>query len=167
MIGSVGLRVISNSSRVFAIYPHFADSIATMSFTSSSSQESSVPQIPIQFVKPWADPSTGEFKRQPSMFRNFISTEPGAKFTPESNRYHLYISHACPWAHRTMLVRSLKGLEDVISVNVVDFLMEEGGWKFSSPEECPGATLDTINHAQFIREIYFKVDPSYGGFEFN
>jgi putative glutathione S-transferase len=55
-----------------------------------------------------------------------------------SNRYHLYISHACPWAHRTLMVRALKGLNHVIGVSVVDYLMESNGWKFSTPEETPG-----------------------------
>ncbi|KAK9453299.1 glutathione S-transferase [Dipodascopsis uninucleata] len=110
----------------------------------------------------WAS-KDGEFRRKPSSFRNWISRDPRAEFPAESGRYHLYISWACPWAHRTAIVRALKGLEDVISISVVDWYLGEMGWKFSSPEETPGATLDTINHAKYLRELYFKVNPDYDG----
>jgi glutathionyl-hydroquinone reductase len=70
---------------------------------------------------------SGEFKRQVSSFRDWISTEPGAKFPPEKGRYHLYISYACPWACRTLIARSLKGLEDFISFSVVHWHMGEKG----------------------------------------
>ncbi|KAJ6144672.1 glutathione S-transferase omega-like 2 [Penicillium chermesinum] len=68
-------------------------------------------------ITDWVDPKdkSGEFKRQQSVFRNFISREPGAEFPPEKGRYHLYVSYACPWAHRTLITRKLKGLEDFIS----------------------------------------------------
>ncbi|KAI8049724.1 hypothetical protein BDF22DRAFT_698380 [Syncephalis plumigaleata] len=111
----------------------------------------------------WAS-KDGEFRRQQSSFRDAISREPNAKFAPESkDRYHLYVSYACPWAHRTLIVRAMKNLESVIGVSVVDYLLEENGWKFSDPSETPGATLDSVNGAQYIRDIYFKADPTYNG----
>ncbi|KAG0168260.1 S-glutathionyl-(chloro)hydroquinone reductase [Apophysomyces sp. BC1034] len=117
----------------------------------------------------WAS-KDGEFRRQQSVFRDVIVDEPGAKFAPEPNRYHLYISWACPWAHRTAIVRKLKGLDSLIGLSAVDYLMLENGWytgqmqgKFSTEEECPGAIPDTVNHAKYIRELYFKVNPDYEG----
>ncbi|KAF9340265.1 S-glutathionyl-(chloro)hydroquinone reductase [Linnemannia elongata] len=104
----------------------------------------------------WAN-ETGEFKRQVSSFRDVISDEPGSKFVPEAGRYHLYISYACPWAHRTLLVRALKGLEDIISLDVVHWHMQEKGWPFKDGYE------DSLYGAKFIREIYFKAQPDYAG----
>lgn len=69
----------------------------------------------------------GEFKRLPSVFRNFISKEPGAEFPPEKDRYHLYVSYACPWAHRVLIARQLKGLEDFIAYTSVHWSMLEKG----------------------------------------
>ncbi|KAG0316669.1 S-glutathionyl-(chloro)hydroquinone reductase [Linnemannia gamsii] len=105
----------------------------------------------------WANDKTGEFKRQVSSFRDVISDEPGSKFVPEAGRYHLYISYACPWAHRTLLVRALKGLEDIISLDVVHWHMQEKGWPFKDGYE------DSLYGAKFIREIYFKAQPDYAG----
>ncbi|KAI8357837.1 glutathione S-transferase [Choanephora cucurbitarum] len=110
----------------------------------------------------WAS-KDGEFRRQQSVFRDCIQADPSAKFAAEPDRYHLYISWACPWAHRTAIVRKLKGLDKFIGMSVVDFLMLDKGWKFSSSEECPGAIPDTVNNAQYIRELYFKVNPDYEG----
>ncbi|KAI9495661.1 glutathione S-transferase [Zychaea mexicana] len=110
----------------------------------------------------WAS-KDGEFRRQQSSFRDQIVDEPGAKFAPEPNRYHLYVSLACPWAHRTLIVRELKGLQDLISVSVVDYLFLDKGWKFSTSEECPGAIPDTVNNAAYMRDLYFKVEPNYSG----
>ncbi|XP_067676741.1 glutathionyl-hydroquinone reductase YqjG-like [Haliotis asinina] len=103
----------------------------------------------------------GEFVRKESAFRNVVTADGSSGFKAESNRYHLYVSLACPWAHRTLILRTLKGLEDAISYTVVDWLMEEGGWKFT--DERPGCTLDTLNGASYLREIYLKVDPEYQG----
>jgi putative glutathione S-transferase len=108
----------------------------------------------------WAS-KDGEFKRQVSSFRDFVSAEPNAKFQPETNRYHLYISLACPWAHRTLIVLKLKQLDKHIGVSVVDYLMQDKGWKFSTAEETPGSIPDTVNNAQYIREVYFKAEPEY------
>lgn len=76
----------------------------------------------------WVDPKdkSGEFKRQTSVFRNAISNEPGAEFPAEKGRYRLYVSYACPWAHRALIVRKLKGLEDIIPYTSVH-------WVYSSP----------------------------------
>jgi glutathionyl-hydroquinone reductase len=108
----------------------------------------------------------GRFERTTTTFRDWITPDgthpPAGKraFKAEAGRYHLYVSLACPWAHRTLIVRALKQLESAISVSVVDYFMGDGGWQFS---EAPGAIPDTVNHAQYLREIYLKADPSYSG----
>lgn len=80
-------------------------------------------------ITDWVAPGdkSGEFKRQVSQYRNFISRKPGAEFPPEKDRYHLYVSYACPWAHRTLIVRKLKGLEEIIPFTSVHWRMEERG----------------------------------------
>ncbi|KAJ3094902.1 hypothetical protein HDU97_007453 [Phlyctochytrium planicorne] len=114
---------------------------------------------PLYKFAQWSDLSTGgEFKRQQSSFRNFIGSP---EYPAEKGRYHLYISLACPWAHRTLIYRKLKGLEDVISLSIVDYLMTKDGWHFSTAEETPGAIPDTVNGAKFIREIYYKANSEY------
>lgn len=101
----------------------------------------------------------GEFERQETSFRDWISEE--SEFPAESGRYHLYVSYACPWAHRTLITRALKGLEDAISVDVVDPYREEKGWQFSpEKEEC---TADTVNGFEYLREAYHKAEPDYTG----
>ena len=100
----------------------------------------------------------GEFVRAESSFRNWIT--PDGRFTAEPNRYHLYVSHACPWAHRTMILRTLKGLEDVISVSVVHPLMPSESWVFG---KYPGATEDHVNGANFLYENYLKANPKFNG----
>ena len=108
----------------------------------------------------------GEFVRSESGFRNWITKDGSAGptgvggFAAEPDRYHLYISHACPWAHRTMIFRKLKGLEDMISVSVVHPLMPAESWVFG---EYPGATEDHINQAHYLYENYLKVDPDFDG----
>jgi putative glutathione S-transferase len=99
---------------------------------------------------------SGEFERQETVFRDWISTDPDARFQPEAGRYHLYVSYACPWAHRTLLVRSLKGLEDAISVDVVDPYRDDDGWQFTPEKE--GCTPDTVNGSDYLREVYQKAD---------
>ena len=74
----------------------------------------------------------GEFIRKHSQFHDQITADGSSGFKAEANRYHLYVSLACPWAHRTLIVRRLKGLEHVISLNVVDWLLEGKGWKFDN-----------------------------------
>jgi len=118
----------------------------------------------------WVAPGdkTGEFKRGQSQFRNFIKN--GGEFPPEAGRYHLYVSYACPWAHRTLIVRQLKGLESIIPFTSVHWHMQEKGWRFATPEDkdAPGeeVTPDPLKgHEKYthLRDIYFQVDPEYKG----
>ncbi|KAL4801122.1 glutathione S-transferase [Aspergillus venezuelensis] len=116
----------------------------------------------------WVNPNdkSGEFKRQASVFRNWISREQGAEFPPEKGRYHLYVSYACPWAHRTLIVRKLKGLEDIISYNSVHWHLGEKGWRFATADESlPGKTTPDPLHSDYthLREIYFANEPNYEG----
>ena len=103
----------------------------------------------------------GRFERQASCFRNFVTADgtpgPSGKggFPAEAGRYHLYVSLACPWAHRTLILRALKKLENVISVSVVDPLMGAEGWVFADPEPLLGKTR--------LHEIYTAADPAYSG----
>jgi len=103
----------------------------------------------------------GSFNRKPSTFRNTI--EPGGKFEPESDRYHLYVSYACPWATRTLIVRKLKGLQDIIPVTVVSPRMGENGWPFASVDPYPGADADPLYGSQHIKDLYLKADPDFKG----
>ena len=108
----------------------------------------------------------GKFVRTESSFRNWVTNDGSAGpsgdegFTAEPGRYHLYVSYACPWAHRALIFRALKGLEDVISVSVVHPLMPAESWVFG---EYPGATEDHINHAHYLYENYLKADPDFDG----
>lgn len=102
----------------------------------------------------------GRFIRPSTTFRDRITADGSSGFKAERDRYHLYISWACPWANRTAIMRKLKGLEDVIGLSVVDPIMGEEGWKFS---DYPGSTPDTVNGAQYLREIYLKTDPNFTG----
>jgi putative glutathione S-transferase len=99
----------------------------------------------------------GEFERATTSFRSWI----GDEFPAESGRYHLYVSYACPWAHRTLITRRLRGLEDVISVDVVDPWRGDGGWRFSPEKD--GCTSDTVNGADYLRELYVEADEDYTG----
>ncbi len=101
----------------------------------------------------------GEFVRKAPSFRNWITKDGSSGFPAAAGRYHLYVSLACPWAHRTLIVRRLKGLDKVISVNVVDHFMGEKGWKFDA--SVPDATADTVNGCTYIREVYFKAEKDY------
>jgi glutathionyl-hydroquinone reductase len=105
-----------------------------------------------------------------SSFRNWISTEPGAKFPAEKGRYHLYVSYACPWAHRTLLVRALKGLEDYISYSVVHWHLGTNGWRFvTAGEENTGGEnvipdpLPGHENYTHLRDIYFGAEADYSG----
>jgi len=101
----------------------------------------------------------GKFVRKSSEFRDVFSFN--GPFIPESNRYHLYISHACPWAHRTLLARTIMGLESHITVDVVDWRMNhDGSWSFN-PDE-PGATKDSMYGSRTLEEIYQKADENWG-----
>jgi len=102
----------------------------------------------------------GKFVRQDSQFRNWITTDEPDQFAAEADRYHLYVSYACPWAHRTLIFRALKGLESMISISVVHWFMGENGWTFEQGED---TIADTLNDAQFLYQIYTKVNPSFTG----
>ena len=102
----------------------------------------------------------GRFQRNPTTFRDRITADGTSNFPAVANRYHLYVSYACPWAHRTLIMRSLKGLTDAISISVVDPYMGDHGWKFS---DFPGAIPDQINHTQYLREVYALADDHYTG----
>jgi len=113
------------------------------------------------------DASDGSFQRQPSVFRNWITPDGAAGpsgragFAAASGRYHLYVSYACPWAHRTLIFRALKGLREHISVDVVHPDLLEDGWHFAS--DFDGATGDRLFGTTFAREIYQKSDPKVTG----
>ncbi|CAG8571697.1 2420_t:CDS:2 [Diversispora eburnea] len=108
----------------------------------------------------WAS-DDGEFRRKSSNFRNHIKKDLNADFTSEKDRYHLFVSWACPWAHRTIIVRALKGLENVIGLSVVDYFLGEKGWSFTPPVEIPGSS----EKAQHLSDIYFKANSHYEGSE--
>ena len=107
----------------------------------------------------WYDTSKsgGRFVRQDSAFRDSIGDD---RFPAEAGRYHLYVSLACPWAHRALIVRRLKRLEDAISLSVVDWLMLENGWEFS---DRPGCIPDTVNGADYMHQVYTAAQPDYTG----
>ena len=98
----------------------------------------------------------GAYDRIPRSFRDFISSD-HPTFKPESNRYHLYVSYACPWANRTLIYRKLKNLEDHISVSVVHPDMLNDGWQFD--DSYPESTKDNLFNFKFLREVYQKADP--------
>jgi glutathionyl-hydroquinone reductase len=98
----------------------------------------------------------GAFKRQDSVFRDRISADGSTAFPAEAGRYHLYVSWACPWAHRTIIGRRLKGLEDAVGMSVVDPIRDERGWAFTG-----GEFTDEVNGFEFLSEAYERTDPSY------
>jgi putative glutathione S-transferase len=108
----------------------------------------------------------GRFQRQDSAFRNWVTADGSAGpsgeagFMAEPGRYHLYVSLACPWAHRTLIFRKLKGLEEIIPVSVVHWHMGDEGWTF---EKGPGVVPDSVNGAAKLHEIYTKAKPDYTG----
>jgi glutathionyl-hydroquinone reductase len=108
----------------------------------------------------------GRFVRGESQFRNWVTRDgrPGptgeSGFVAEPGRYHLYVSLACPWAHRTLIFRKLKGLERAITVSVVHWLMAEQGWTFA---EGPGCTGDAVNEADYLHQVYTLANPHYSG----
>lgn len=113
-----------------------------------------------------AETVKGDYERTNSGFRNWVTVDgsPGPSgsggFVAEPGRYHLYVSYACPWAHRTLIYRKLKGLEQVISVSVVHPLMPPESWVFG---DYPGATEDTVNQASYLYEIYRKAASDFDG----
>lgn len=116
----------------------------------------------------WYDTAStgGRFVRKASQFRNWVTADgsPGPTgkggFKAEPDRYHLYVSLACPWAHRTLIFRALKGLEDMIPISVVHWFMGEHGWTFNAGE---GVVADPIFQAAYLHQIYTHADLSYTG----
>jgi len=112
------------------------------------------------------DKTGGRFVRQDSAFRNWVTRDgspgPGGEggFEAEAGRYHLYVSLACPWAHRTLIFRRLKGLEEMIGVSVVNPLMLDEGWTF---EPGDGVVADPVGNARYLHEVYTRADPHYTG----
>jgi putative glutathione S-transferase len=102
----------------------------------------------------------GRFVRQESRFRDWVKADGSTPFAPEPGRYHLYVSLACPWAHRTLIFRKLKGLEGAITISVVDPHMLEQGWAFSDAE---GAIRDRIHDSRYLHEVYTRADERYTG----
>jgi putative glutathione S-transferase len=104
----------------------------------------------------------GHFRRKNSSFRDFISKEPSSKFPAEKNRYALYINYGCPWAHRTILVRGLKGMDDsIIQLIVTDFELTADGWLFTG--ENGSMDKDPLYGFHSLKELYLKADPQYEG----
>jgi len=114
-----------------------------------------------------AEQKEGEFVRLDSVFRNWVTADgaPGPSgiggFVAEPGRYHLYVSYACPWAHRTLIFRTLKELENIISVSVVHPDMGPESWKFD--RGFPGATADDLNNFDFMHQVYTLAQPRYSG----
>ena len=104
--------------------------------------------------------SGGKFVRKESVFRNWIKADGSTDFRPEPDRYHLYVSLACPWAHRTLIFRKLKKLEKVISISIVDHFMGAQGWTFS---DNPGCIPDSVNGAAYLHQIYSTAKADYTG----
>lgn len=109
----------------------------------------------------------GEFVRSEAQFRNWVTADgspgPSGKsgFVAEPGRYHLYVAYACPWAHRTLIFRALKGLEDIVDVSFVHWHMAENGWTFEKDDE--GLVGDPLFDADFAYQIYLQADPDYSG----
>ena len=122
-----------------------------------------------QWVDQWYDTgkTEGRFKRQEAPFRNWVTTDGSAGptgeagFKAEPGRYHLYVSYACPWAHRTLIFRKLKSLEALIDVSVVDWLMLDHGWTFSAEHDA--VVGDRLFGSRYLYEIYLKADKNHTG----
>jgi putative glutathione S-transferase len=102
----------------------------------------------------------GRFVRKEPFFRGSVTADGSSGFKAEPGRYHLYLSYACPWAHRTLIYRALKGLEEQISLSVVNPLMREHGWTF---EPAKGVIADSINGARYLHQVYTAALPDYTG----
>src|SRR5947208_13435799 len=117
---------------------------------------------------PTEQTESGEFHRQEDAFREWISADGSTSYPAVTDRYHLYVSLACPWASRTIIFRKLKGLEEVIGMTVVDPIRDEKGWAFRDPS---GGTTsvssfrstDPINGFQYLSEAYAATDPNFDG----
>ena len=110
---------------------------------------------PAQFP---AEQKDGAFERQADAFDRWVTADGSSGFPAAAGRYHLYVSYACPWAHRTIVVRALKQLESAIGMTAVDPIRDDDGWAF---RDVPGASHDPVNGFAFLREAYVATDPSY------
>src|ERR1044071_5532239 len=115
---------------------------------------------------PEEETKSGEFNRQEDAFREWISNDGSTSYSAAAGRYHLYVSLACPWASRTIIVRKIKGLENVIGMTVVDPVRDESGWAFRDtsgkiPPGVPFESTDPINGFQFLKQAYTATDPDY------
>ena len=108
----------------------------------------------------YAPDEAGRFERPRTRFHDWVSAHGEGRFPAEVGRYHLYVSYACPWASRVLLMRKLKGLEDVVGMTVVDPRMGREGWRFGN---YPRSDMDTLNGAHSLREVYLRADPHYSG----
>ena len=106
--------------------------------------------------------ANGAFVRQPNAFRDRITADGSSGFRAEPGRYHLYVSHACPWAHRALIVRKLKKLESVVSVSAVDPIRDERGWAFRESSDGSYGP-DPVNGFAYLSEAYLATDPDYTG----
>ncbi len=121
-----------------------------------------------KWVDQWYDTKStgGRFVRAESQFRNWVTADGSAGptgkggFQAEGGRYHLFVSYACPWAHRTLIMRALKGLEKMIDVSVVGMTMLDNGWTFDTAD---GSTGEPLFNSHFMHEIYTKADPAFTG----
>lgn len=111
-----------------------------------------------QFPKEQSE--SGEFKRQEDRFRQWVTRDGGSGFPAEADRYHFYVSFACPWAHRVIIMRKLKGLEKVIGMTVVDPIRDDRGWAF---RQGPGHSEDPINGFAYLSEAYITTEAGYDG----
>ncbi len=102
----------------------------------------------------------GSFHRQEDAFRDWVTADGRSGYPAETGRYHLYVSWACPWAHRTIIFRHLKGLEPVIGMTAVDPIRDDRGWAF---REGRGHSIDPVNGFRYLREAYVGTDPGYQG----
>jgi putative glutathione S-transferase len=116
--------------------------------------------MPLKSQFPDEQSAEGEFERQEDAFRAWVSTDASTPYPAVPGRYHLYISLACPWASRTLIVRNLRSLEQVIGVTVLDPIRDERGWAF---RDGPGYSTDPVNGFAFLSEAYAATDPAFDG----
>ncbi len=109
----------------------------------------------------WTTNKDGSFQREPTKFHDRAQRDSSARFTVEPGRYHLFVSLACPWAHRSLLIRALKGLESAIPISVTNPVMGRDGWSFGAQADRPEP--EPLLGKRFLREIYLEADPEFSG----
>jgi putative glutathione S-transferase len=115
-----------------------------------------------QWSTAWYQPDAGgRFQRPETQFRNWVRAAGNGPFSPADGRYHLYVSWACPWAHRALIMRALKGLEHAIDISVVEHFMSDQGWRFNP--HTAGATVDKVHGHEYLRDVYSTADSHYTG----